>query len=42
VELGNAKPVQLAFNGIGQDRRGGRNPRGGARGSVRSRESRPR
>jgi hypothetical protein len=30
VELGNAKPVQLAFNGIGQDRRGGRNPRGSA------------
>jgi hypothetical protein len=28
VELGNAEPVQLAFNGIRQDRRGGRNPRG--------------
>jgi hypothetical protein len=28
VELGNAEPVQLAFNGIRQGRRGGRNPRG--------------
>jgi hypothetical protein len=30
VELGKAEPVELAFNGIGQGRCGGRNPRGSA------------